>query len=212
MFINTSFTKLSNVNFAAQAERIVSAMTNNAAFPAPWPSTVPALAQIQADLATFQAAVNDTAAGDKKRIPDRKAARSTLAEDLKQLAFYVQTVAQGQETVLGTTGYPLRQIAPRAVNPAVPAAPAGLKLIRGPVSGSLVVRAQRVPKSGSYDVQIATADPTVEANWTAAGTFKNCGRIELAGLTPGKVYSVRVRAIGTAGPGAWTPPSSLMVV
>jgi hypothetical protein len=45
-----------------------------------------------------------------------------------------------------------------------------------------------------------------------AGSFKNSSRIELPGLTPGKVYSVRLRALGAAGPGAWTPASSLMVV
>ena len=74
------------------------------------------------------------------------------------------------------------------------------------------VIASKVQKAVSYDVQVATADPTVESNWNLAGSFAGCRRIELGGLTPGKVYSVRMRALGSAGPGPWTPASSLMVV
>jgi hypothetical protein len=74
------------------------------------------------------------------------------------------------------------------------------------------VKASPVSKAGAYEVQTTTADPTIESNWTAAGSFMNCGHIELDGLTVGKVYSVRLRAIGSAGPGAWTPASSLMVI
>ena len=212
MQINSGFSRLSSANFVAQVQLIVTSLTGNANFPAPWPANVPTLAQIQADLASFQTAFNDTASGDKTRVIDRNTTRSKLATELQQLASYLQTTAQGDPGLLVTTGFPMRQQSPRVLAPEPPLAPQQFNLVRGPLSGSLIASSGRVPKAGAYDVQTATADPTVEANWSAVGTFKNCRRIELDGLTVGKVYSVRMRAIGTAGPGAWTPATSLMVV
>jgi hypothetical protein len=52
----------------------------------------------------------------------------------------------------------------------------------------------------------------VEANWIDAGAYKNCRRIEVHGLTPLKVYSVRMRALGAAGYGAWTPVTNISVI
>ncbi len=72
--------------------------------------------------------------------------------------------------------------------------------------------ARRVPDAACYDVQMTSADPTVETNWTAVGIFQNPRRIQVLGLTPGKVYWFRLRALGKAGPGAWTGAASLMAV
>ena len=101
---------------------------------------------------------------------------------------------------------------PVALSPLVPEAPAQVKVLRGPVSGSILIRASRVAKAASYDVQVTAADPTVEGNWNDAGVYKNCRRIEVLGLTPMKTYSVRMRALGAAGYGPWTPVTSVAVV
>ncbi len=212
MQIKSSFSSLSSANFVSQVELILTSLTGNATFPEPWPSTVPTLAQLQSELASYQGLLSATNSRDQSRIPAREDARRALNDDLATVAFYLQSVAKGDGTVLGTTGYPLRKLPQRVLNPEVLSPPQRFDLTRGPLSGSLVINASKVQKAGSYDVQIATADPTVESNWTLAGSFKNCRRIELEGLTPGKVYSVRMRALGSAGPGPWTPASSLMVV
>ena len=210
--IVSNFSKQSNTDFLAQAQLIVTSMTGNAAFPEPWPSTVPTLAQIEADLAAFQSVFSATAAGDKTRVEERKNARNKLANDLNLLGFNVQLVAQGDTTKLESSGFPLRQRRSLTLAPLPPAPPASVVLSRGPVSGSIIIRASRVPQAGSYDVQVTTGDPTVEANWTDAGVYKTCRRIELLGLTPMKTYSVRMRALGTAGYGAWTPTTSVGVL
>jgi hypothetical protein len=210
--IRLSFNSLKPSDLLAQAETIITSMTANAGFPQPWPTTVPTLTQIQTDLAAFQSMVTATAAGDKTQIQARNAAGQTLATDLSELGFYVQSVAKDDTALLASTGFPLRQQSPRPRVTDTPAAPDRLRLARGNASGSLVVRASPLPRAGSYDVQITTGDPTVEANWVAAGSYRNCGRIELTGLTPLKTYSVRMRALGAAGPGAWTTPVSLVVL
>jgi hypothetical protein len=210
--IVSNFSSLKNSDFLVQAQQIVTAMTGNPGFPEPWPATVPTLAQIQTDLAAFQSEFNATMAGDKTRIEARKNTRIKVANDLSLLGFNVQMVAQGNTTLLESSGFPVRQKVIRTQSPLPPGAPAGLTLSRGPVSGSVIVRASRVPEAGSYDLQLTAGDPTVEANWTDAGVFKNCRRIELQGLTLYKTYSVRMRALGAAGYGEWSTPTSIVVM
>lgn len=210
--IRVTFNSLKPSEFLAQAQTIVTAMAGNPGFPEPWSSVVPTFAQIQADLAAFQNAVTATAAGDRTQIPQRNATRAALATAIAQLGYYVQQVAMDNEALLASSGYPLRQPISRSKVLEAPAAPTGLSLTRGNLSGSAILRATRMPDAGSYDVQITSGDPTVETNWTSAGSFKNSGRIELTGLATLKTWSARMRALGTAGPGAWSGPVSLLVI
>jgi hypothetical protein len=210
--INSGFGRLTSVKFAAQVELIIASLTGNANFPEPWPASLATLAQLQADLTALQDTLNAIATRDHSRIVDRDAARQKLVDELIALAHYLQSVAKGDPTMLATTGFPARKVSPRALSPASLAAPDRIKLSHGPLSGQLIVQASRVLKAASYDVQITTADPTVDSNWNDAGIYTTCRRIALSGLTPGKVYSVRMRAFGAAGAGAWTAASSLMVI
>jgi len=210
--IVSNFNKLSDSNFLAQAERIVTGMTGNTAFPEPWPSTVPTFAQIQSDLAAFQAALTGTLAGDRTRIEERRNTRSKLQDDLSLLGFSVQATAQGNTTLLASTGFPLRKQRVRSQGPVTPDAPQLNRLQRGPVSGSIVVGAVRNPAAASYDVQITAADPTVESNWSDAGSFKNSRHIQIGGLTPMKTYAVRMRALGSAGFGGWSTVQTVQVL
>lgn len=212
MNINSSFINLSSSRFLAQAQRIVTALTANPAFPEPWPASVPTLAKLAADLASYEACLAAASAGDRNRIADRQAARQVLQGDLTLIAPYLQTMCQGDRVILGSTGFPLRRLTARSAVALAPPAPDNVVASRGTLSGTLSLSCRRIPGAGSYEVQVATADPTVEGNWSNAGTFKNCRSMIVAGLIPGKICSVRVRAIGSAGPGAWCAPSSLMVV
>jgi hypothetical protein len=212
MKINSGFSNLSEVNFAAQVDLIITSLTGNANFPEPWAATVPTLVQLQTDQASYQSALNAIAAGDRRRVADRDAGRQKLTAGLVSLAYYLQTLANGDATKLSTTGFTPRKSGQRVLAPLSLQAPDGTRLERSILSGQIVIKARSVNKAASYDVQIATADPTVEANWSDAGSYTSCRRIELGGLTPGKIYWVRLRALGVSGPGAWTPAASLMVV
>jgi len=207
-----SFDALSEPNFLAKAELINDSLGSNANFPLPWPTKVPTLAELDAAFTTYQTNYNDAEGGDAGSIAVRNAARDALTVILKKIAPYLELVADGSVPILLTTGYDLRQDAVRStrVNP-LPA-PAGFNVVRGTMSGVLVASASALAGAGSYEAQICTGDPTVEANWTDAGTFMHCSHIELKGLTPGKMVSVRLRGIGSHGPGAWAPAFSLMVV
>jgi hypothetical protein len=212
ILINSTFNTVRPSTLLAQAQGIVTAMTGNPSFPEPWSSGVPSLAQLQTDLTAFQNAVTATAAGDRTRIVERNTTRAKLANDLGLLGFYVQGIANGNAEMLATTGFPFRQRTPRSQALDVPIAPAGVRASCGLVSGTMVIRSRRVSGAGSYGLQLTSADPTVESNWATVGSYKNCNRIELTDLAPLKTYSVRLRALGAAGQGAWSVPVSLLVV
>jgi hypothetical protein len=207
-----NFQSISLPRFMAQAQRIVTAMTGNPQFPEPWPLTVPSLAQLNADLVSFSIAYAATAGRDLSRIAERSKARMVLANGLQQLGLYVEMMANGDESLLATTGFDLRTRKARALVPTLLPSPQNLRLKRGETSGLLIARVTSLPQAASYDVQMTTADPTVESNWISAGVFSVCRRIELPGLISLKTYSVRVRGINSAGPGAWSLPSSLTVL
>jgi hypothetical protein len=208
--INMGFNVQRPADFLALAQQVVTSMTGNANFPEPWPAPVASLAQITSDLNALQAAVTATAAGDKTRLVERKTATSTLAKELSRLARYVELQADDDALKLSSSGFALRIVRTRSTVFDELPAPAKLSLAHGALSGQLNVRASPLEGAGSYQVQLCTTDPTVEANWTEAGVYKNCTRIQLNSLTPGKTYSVRMRGIGNAGPGSWTPAVSLM--
>jgi hypothetical protein len=210
--INFGFFPRKPRQLISQAQQIVTAMTGNAAFPEPWPAPVPTLAQITTDLNALQTVMTATGAGDRTQVAARDAAAAALSRDLVRLGRYVQLQADDDPVKLSSSGFPMRSPGVRRVVVEELPAPANLSLSHGALSGQIFVRATRLGGAASYEVQLCTADPTVEANWIDAGVFKNCSRIQLNGLVPGKVYSVRMRGIGSAGPGSWTPAVSLMAM
>jgi hypothetical protein len=209
--VTAAFDSLPPADFLTQAQLIVTSMTGNTNFPEPWPAPVPSLTTIAADMSAYQDVLNATVAGDKTRITARSSARDRLSSDLQLLRLYVEMMGYGDPTRIATSGFPLNQRAPRSAAVLL-SAPNQFKLEQGPVSGMLVARARRMKAAGSYEVQLATADPTLEASWSQAGVYTSCRNIPIEGLVPGKTYSVRLRAIGAAGPGAWTSASSMMVI
>lgn len=208
-----AFDRLGESDFLARAQHIVASLSGNAHFPQPWPAQLPGLDALSASLAAYQAAYGASQTGDKGKIAARDGAREILTVQLKKLARYLELVADEDTTILLTTGYELRKPTTRAaaVAETLPA-PDGFKLERGSLSGTIVAKAKRLTGAGSYEVQLASGDPTVETNWSDGGTFMRCSRIELAGLPPGKTISVRLRGIGSRKPGAWTAAASVMVV
>lgn len=181
-------------------------------FPLPWPAGVPTPAMLHTSFLTYQVAYDASAGGDAAKIVARTAARMALTLILKKIAPYLELVAAGNLTMLEATGYDLRRDITRSKHLAEPSAPARFSVKRGVVSGSLLLKCSKQPGAGSYIVQTCISDPTVEANWADAKISTLCSRIELLGLIPGKIYHLRLCALGTNGRGAWTAPTSIMVV
>jgi hypothetical protein len=131
---------------------------------------------------------------------------------LKRLAPYLELVAQGDTNILTTTGFDLRRDIIKGTSVDILPAPVDFRVNHGQKSGTLEIHTARSPNAGSYDVQTTQGDPTVEANWQHAATSKTSSHIKLEGLNPAQTYWVRLRAIGSHGPGIWTDPICIIVI
>ena len=207
-----TFGPLSGAAFLTKAGTIVAALRENPDYPEPWPPQVCSFAQLEASYIAFRDALHASANRDRAKIAERDATRETLTTLLKNLAPYLEVVAQGDTKKLLGTGYDLRKDPAHGSGSGPLSAPTNFTLKRSDISGTLLLHATGVSGAASYEVDIADTDPTAESAWRDAGTYATCSHIKISGLNPGKVYWLRIRAIGSGGPGAWTDTVSLMAV
>ncbi|MBJ6802669.1 fibronectin type III domain-containing protein [Geomonas propionica] len=77
---------------------------------------------------------------------------------------------------------------------------------------SIVARASAVKGARSYEIWLCESDPLVEASWRHHATSGKINRIELTGLTPGKLYYFKIRAVGASDAGPWSNFISMMAI
>jgi hypothetical protein len=138
-------------------------------------------------------------------------ARHELESLLTDYGNAVNLTAKGDPSIVVASGFPSYETS-RPADPSPPAAPTGLRLVPGDVSGEAIARFHAPRAASISEVQTNTADPNNEASWHFAGMF-NGGKAVLGGLAPGTVLWVRVRTAGIKGVmGAWSDPAKIMVV
>ncbi len=196
---NSFLTRNSDADLIAASGRIVTAMTGNTHYPAP----KPALAAVTTARAAYVAAVDALDRGNVS-IAVRNRARAPLVQLLRELALYVQLVAEGDRVVLLDSGYPLQ----KARQPSgMPPTPQNLRL-RQRNSGRIVARCNTVLTALTYQWRCASAQaPTA---WTQPDPTSKATAV-LEGLVPGTQYNVQVRAIGSKGASDWCDIAALFV-
>ena len=207
-----SFDKLKESDFLAKTELISSSVATNTNFPAPW--QVPGIntpTVITGAYSSYQLAYNGALSRDSAKIMTRKTTRATLTTYLKKLAPYLEGVAAGDMVKLISTGYTLRADSTHTGGGPLPA-PAGFTVERGVLNGTLVARAKKLKGADGYRVQMNDADPNVAANWRDLDPVNSARKIDLAGLTAGRTYWVRICGFNGAGMGVWTSAANTMVV
>lgn len=207
-----TFEQLNEANFLVKTGAINSALTGNPFYPVPWIDQVPSIETINAAYTAYQEAYHAALTRDTLKIVLRDTLRAALTVLLKQLAPYLEVIAQGDLSILVTTGYDLRRdiVHTGSIDP-LPA-PNGFQVTHGVLTGTLNVQVTRLTGAGSYEVQSTQGDPGIEANWQHVLSSKNASHILLSDLIPGQTYWLRVRAVGNHGDGAWTDPLSIIVL
>jgi len=208
----TNFERLNEPAFKDKGKLICTSLTGNVYFPIPWATNTVEPSVLTMLFGAYETAATDAAGGDTAKIALRIAARETITGAFKANAPYLELVAAGNVAMLETTGYDLRHDSHVHTTPDTLPAPTGFTVARGTLSGTLNVGCDALHGAGGFKCQICTGDPTVEANWKDAASFKNCSHNVLTGQTPGQMVSVRLCGIGAKGLGAWTNAISLMVV
>ncbi|KAA9037982.1 hypothetical protein FW778_14530 [Ginsengibacter hankyongi] len=180
------FSRYTDANFLQKSLYIITCMTGNPNFPTP----VPPLTDVQAAYDTYGNALAAAAALGRQAVLDKNIAREALEGVLAQLGRYVMYVANGNESILGSSGFTLAKMP----QPMVLDNPGNVILEHGDNPGELI---SQVPKQNgmSFSHQITDAAPTEDTVWTSHTV--STAKYTFTGLVPGKQYWVRVAVLGS---------------
>lgn len=185
------------------AGTVLLAMQENANFPTPEP-----------DLADVQTAYDDykvkleTASRqgsplDKSLKRDSKA---VLAALIKRLAFYVNTIADGDLSIVLSSGFPVAGLPNKLMPPGIPER---LKLLDYLQSGQFNLVFDPVDGAWLFEICVSKEkDEHGNIIWPEPFTSRRCKGNILAPLEIGTRYYVRVRARNGAGVSDWSEPVS----
>ncbi len=182
----------------------ITAMTGNVNYPQP--TRVPTDAQVQAaqdDLAAAEAEVDNAAVIWKQKIQIRDQKEEAWDTVITARANNCEAVTPNDLAALASTGFPLRSSsAPIGALPP----PGNLRASATDNEGVIELRCNTVKGASSYEWECRVHDNTT-APWAAIKSSTTT-KILVPALTPGTLYAFRVRAVGSAGPGAWSDEAS----
>lgn len=191
--VKMGFLKLSVPEQIERARLIATGVTGNPAFPVPDPS----MADFNISIDALEVAYNASRT-DSVQMAIMRLRRKEMLAMVRRLAAYVQATSAGNEEIILSSGFDV-------VRRGAPLGPVGqvlnLRVKAGGAPGSLRLVWNTVVGAGAYQVQISETNlpDSFELVRIAIAT-----RADVNGLVPGKVYYVRVGAVGREEYGAWS--------
>jgi hypothetical protein len=194
----------SNSEVVEVAQAIHTDLTGNAYVTTPNP-TLPALQTVitDADDAIDDYNVAKTLLAAKKEVRDN--AMVALRAALMTEAATVQVQTGGIAAKILTTGFKVKA---HTTAVGIPDQVVDLKVTSGADEGVLKAVWKKVRGAVSYEIEAST--DAVPAVWVAKGTVTKTNAL-VNSFTSGQRISLRVRAIGSAGPGAWSAAGTKVV-
>ena len=181
-----SFKKLTDANILTFGQNVTASM---AAAVTTFPTPVPALADINAELVNFEGLLQTSASRDKVQVQLKNMSKFALNQMLSKLVDYVNATTS-DSAALTSSGFVLNKV-PQPVTITHPENP---MLMDGGGSGKLFFKFKAVKGASSYLFQY-TSDVTLQENsWAsfpATTTY-----FTFTGLTKGTTYYCRVMAVG----------------
>lgn len=184
---------------------------------APAAPATPPIPNLAPKVATLIAARNAADAANtkyedaKSALVNLKTLRDNKADALRvehtALASAVESEARGDAAVLTASGYTLA--AGNTPSNAAPEKVMNLSITAGDDDGALDGQIDPTAGAKTYEVQVTTVDP-LAGPWTTKAQ-PTASRWTLEGLASGQRVWVRVRGVGSNGPGPWSDPATKIV-
>lgn len=186
--INFAYDRMPDAELSNKAQIPITAMTGNPYFTEP----KPALPTVQSALDDYRLALTAAQSGDRTKIAIKNEKREILTSALRQLSRYTEMAANGNRSILLSSGFEINK--ERSYNVEL-GQPENVRLIDGANTGEIIVSCSSVTGVRSYLFQ-HTPDPlTAESAWTSDASTKS--EFALKGLKSGTKYWCRVVAIGS---------------
>lgn len=185
--INLNFKMLTDADFLTKAEHIHQSMGAEPVFA----TSIPSLADLKTSVDAYSAALTDAKELGKVKVAVKNQARKSLELLLFQLGMYVMNVANGDETILVSSGYTLSKFP----QPNYITSPGNVKLENGVSTGQLISTVKRQKGVKSYMHQITGELPNENTVWENNASSRS--RYVFTNLEPGKQYWVRVAIVAS---------------
>jgi hypothetical protein len=194
--VKLGFSKLTVPNKIQQARNILIQMAASGNFVTPTPT----LAIVGTATDTLETAFEDASKGGTVKTAFMHLQEKNLVKLMAQLASYVQTTSQGDETIILSSGMDV------AATPSAPQqllAPEALAIYIGQNESDALLKWKTLKGAKAYVIQQSTDGNT---NWAEAG---HCTKatIIISGLTSGAKIWFRTAGIGPKGLGPWSSPA-----
>lgn len=177
-----------DVQLMQTAEQIFTKMTSESTL---FASPSPELSELETALAEFRNSATEAAYRDTRAIMIRKQKRKELVYILKELSKYVDTIANGDGTIILAAGFMLYKpnqsysgLVPKAQRPVAEPSQIG--------SGRIILRTNRWVGARMYDFQYRLKNSTDE--WVSQLSSKSSCIVE--GLEVFKEYEFRASYVG----------------
>ena len=187
----------------AKAVLIRQHMVNNPQFMTPTPS-LEVLVEATSKLVDSVGKANN---GSIEETILKNKDRLALEAILQKLGLYVQTISDGDEGIIASSGYDLhKKSAP--IGPLEQAT--GLVVRYGVNSGEVTMECDVIPNARNYVFSYTDAPITPETKWESNICSKR--QLNLNGLTSGIYYEFRVAGINTDPQRNWSEPVRKLMV
>jgi hypothetical protein len=166
--------------------RVHSSMNGNEYFPDPGMLIIELLELTN----QFNSAMAEAALGDRAKISIKNDVRALLIKKLKKIGEFVQEHANGAETPLLSSGFPLI----KPLDEIHLKDPRDFKILPGPNPGEIIMKVSGVKGARSYIYQWTPAPVTVDSIWETS--YDTRSKKVITGLPLGVNYCFRMAAVG----------------
>ena len=200
--IKLGFTRLGDARLQEQALAVAAAMAGNKNFPEP----TPALADLNNSIQLFSDALALAKSRDRVRVAIKNKHRQQVQALLVNLASYCSFTAQGDRSLLASSGFVLNA---ETSTTKLLAQPENFTVQPGNNSGEIYLYINTVPNAKTYLFLYGPSSMDNDAWFHAVNSQPY---FTITGLTPGTVYSFKIGATGSKGQVVYTPAVSQMAV